>query len=96
MDIFRYSQGASVLKAVTESKKMEEIMQQNMEKGDTVISGSLLGKVIETGYIEPKLKKYEQAMSIANNEIKNILENNKTVDRSLKILQRTVNDYLKQ
>lgn len=96
MDIFRYSQGASVLKAVTESKKMEEIMQQNMEKGDTVISGSLLGKVIETGYIEPKLKKYEQAMSIANNEIKDILENDKTVDRSLKILQRMVNDYLKQ
>lgn len=95
-DIFRYSQGASVLKAVTQSKEMENIVQEDMEEGDTVISGNLLGRVIEGGHIEPQFKKYEQAMSLADSEISSILENNKTIDSSLKILQRTVNEYLKQ
>ena len=77
---------------------MEKTMDSYLQgkKGEIKLYVNSVGKVIETGYVEPKLKKYEQAMSIANNEIKEILENDKTVDRSLKILQRTVNDYLKQ
>ena len=55
-DIFRYSQGASVLKAVTESSEAEVIVQQDMEEGDKVISGNLLGRVIEEGHIEPQFK----------------------------------------
>ena len=95
-DIFRYSQGASVLKAVTESSEAEVIVQQDMEEGDKVISGNLLGRVIEAGHIEPQFKKYEQAMAMADNEIKIILEEGKTIENSLKILQRTVNEYLRQ
>ena len=95
-DIYRYSQGASVLKAVTQSEEMEQIVQKDMEEGDTVISDNLLGRVIEEGHIEPQFKKYEQAMSLADSEISSILESGKSIDSSLKILQRTVNDYLKQ
>ena len=67
-----------------------------MEEGDTVISGRLLGRVIEEGHIEPQFKRYEQAIALADSEISNILENDKTVDSSLKILQRTINNYLRQ
>lgn len=95
-EIFRYSQGASVLKAVTQSSEMESIVQEDMEEGDTVISGKLLGRVIEEGHIEPQFKRYEQALALADSEISNILENDKTVDSSLKILQRTINNYLRQ
>ncbi len=95
-EIFRYSQGASVLKAVTQSSEMESIVQEDMEEGDTVISGKLLGRVIEEGNIEPQFKRYEQALALADSEISNILENDKTVDSSLKILQRTINNYLRQ
>ncbi len=95
-EIFRYSQGASVLKAVTQSSEMESIVQEDMEEGDTVISGRLLGRVIEEGHIEPQFKRYEQAIALADSEISNILENDKTVDSSLKILQRTINNYLRQ
>ena len=94
--IFRYSQGASVLKSVTQSKEMEDIVQEDMEEGDTVISGNLLGRVIEEGRIEPQFKKYEQAISLADSEINGILENEKNVDSSMKILQRTINSYLQQ
>ena len=34
MDLFRYSQGVSVLKSVTESKEAEEILQADMEKNE--------------------------------------------------------------
>lgn len=95
-EIFRYSQGASVLKAVTQSSEMESIVQEDMEEGDTVISGKLLGRVIEEGHIEPQFKRYEQALALADSEINNIMENDKTVDSSLKILQRTINSYLQQ
>lgn len=54
--IFAHSQGASVLQAVTESKEMEAIVQAEMEEGETVISGKLLGKVIEEGYTAPQFK----------------------------------------
>lgn len=96
MNIFYDSQGASVLKAVTESKQMEQIVQEDMEEGDTVINGKLLGRVIEEGHVEPQFKKYEQAMSLTDSEINKILEEDKDVDSNLKILQRTINDYLIQ
>lgn len=96
MNIFYDSQGASVLKAVTESKQMEQIVQEDMEEGDTVINGKLLGRVIEEGHVEPQFKKYEQAMALTDSEINKILEEDKDVDSNLKILQRTINDYLIQ
>jgi len=75
---------------------MEIIVQEDMEEGDTVISGNLLGRVIEEGQIEPQFKKYEQAKALSDNEISKIVENDKTVDSSLKILQREINSYLQQ
>ena len=96
MNIFYDSQGASVLKKVTESRQMEQIVQEDMEEGDTVINGKLLGRVIEDGHVEPQFKKYEQAMSLTDSEINKILEEDKDVDSNLKILQRTINDYLIQ
>ena len=95
-EIFRSSQGASVLKKVTESKEMESIVQEDMEESDTVISGRLLGRIIEEGQIEPQFKRYEQALALADSEIGQILENDETIDSSLKILQRSVDSYLQQ
>lgn len=94
MNIFYDSQGASVLKTVTESQQMEQVVQEDMEEGDTVINGKLLGRVIEEGHVEPQFKKYEQAMSLTDSEINKILEEDKDVDSNLKILQRTINEYL--
>ena len=96
MNIFYDSQGASVLKEVTESQQMEQVVQEDMEEGDTVINGKLLGRVIEGGHVEPQFKKYEQAMSLTDSEINKILEEDKDVDSNLKILQRTINEYLIQ
>lgn len=95
-EIFKSSQGASVLKSVTQSKEAEELTQADMSKEDTVINYALLGNVIENGHVEPKFKRYEQAVVIADGEINHILEEDKTLESSMKILQRTINTYLHQ
>ncbi len=94
-DIFRYSQGASVLKSVTDSSEMEMILSRDMEKGDTVISGELLSSVIEHGHVEPQFEKFTQAMTIANSGVDGILSSEELVDTQLKILQREVEATLK-
>lgn len=95
-EIFVSSQGASVLKSVTQSKEAEERMQADMAKDDKVIDNKLLGKIIEEGHVEPKFKRYEQAISLADGEINRMLEEDRKIDSSMKILQRSITSYLNQ
>jgi len=96
MDIFRYSQGASVLKKVTGSKEAEIILQEYMEQSGKVIDNELLSRVIEQGVVAPQFLRYSEAVSIASSEIQLIIENDKNIDSSLKILQNKINQFLKQ
>ena len=96
MDIFRYSQGVSVLKSVTGSAQAAAIIQEDMDEGEQVINSSLLYNVIENGVIEPKYQQYEQVMSLADGEISKILMENRNVDSSMKIFQRSITKYLQQ
>lgn len=99
MDIFRYSQGVPSFKTVAESKEAEEIIQGEMDPEERVIGGEFLCEVIENGEITPKFyqdQMYEQIISLANTEIANIFEQNKSVDISMKILQRELQRYLNQ
>lgn len=96
MDIFRYSQGASVLKKVTGSKEAEVILQEYMEESEKVIDNELLSRVIEEGVVAPQFLRYKEAVSLASSEIQLIIENDKNIDSSLKILQNKINQYLKQ
>lgn len=96
MDIFRYSQGASVLKKVTGSKEAEIILQEYMEESEKVIDNELLSRVIEQGVVAPQFLRYKEAVSLASSEIQVIIENDKNIDSSLKILQNKINQYLKQ
>ena len=52
--------------------------------------------VIENGVIEPKYQQYEQVMSLADGEISKILMENRNVDSSMKIFQRSITKYLQQ
>ena len=96
MDIFRYSQGVSVLKNVTMSEEAAAIIQEDMDEGERVIDSRLLGAVIEDGIIAPHFQKYEQVINLADNEISKMLEENKSIESTIKIFQRSINSYLKQ
>lgn len=96
MDIFRYSQGVSVLKNVTMSEEAAAIIQEDMDEGERVIDSRLLGEVIEGGSIAPYFSQYDQVINLADNEISKMLEEDKNIDSTMKIFQRTINSYLKQ
>lgn len=99
LDIFRYSQGVSVLESVTRSEKAVSIIREDMDKEEQVISGELLCDVIEHGTITPKYyqyETYEQMISLANTEITEIFEKNKNIESSMKIFQREIRKYLNQ
>lgn len=96
MDIFRYSQGASVLKNVTESKEAEAILREDMVESEKVINNELLSSIIEQGTITPKFQEYNEAIKLAESEIDKIMEESNNIDSSLKIFQRSMNHYLKQ
>ena len=96
MDIFRYSQGVSVLKKVTTSEEAAAIIQEDMDEGERVIDSTLLGKVIEEGIIAPRFPKYEQVINLADNEISKLMEEKKDIESTMKIFQRTINDFLRQ
>lgn len=96
MEIFRHSQGASALRAVTGSKRMEEILRRDMEASDRVIDRKLLSEVIENGIDMPRFARYGEALSLAESEVLKIYEEEKNVDSSLKIAQRAINHFLAQ
>ncbi len=95
MDIFRYSQGVSVLKNITRSKEAEKILQDDMESSEKTINTALLDSIITNGKIEPKFNKYQEAMTLADNEIGKIVEENKDIDSEMKIFQRSISSFLK-
>lgn len=96
MEIFRHSQGASVLKAVTSSRQAEEILRQDMEASDRVIDHTLLNTVIENGIEIPRFARYGEALALAESEISKIYEEEKNIDSSLKIARQTINHFLAQ
>ena len=96
LDIFRYSQGASVLKSVTSSKEAEIILSEDTDDRERVIDNALLDVVIEKGTIVPKFTKYHETMILAEGEINKILSDDKNVESTLKIIQRNVTSLLKQ
>lgn len=96
MDIFRYSQGCSVLKDVTMSEEAAAIIQEDMDEGERVIDSKLLGSVIEEGITAPHFQQYDQVITLADNEISKMLEEDKNIDSTTKIFQRSINSYLKQ
>lgn len=91
MDLFRYSQGVSVLRSITASPEAATLIQQDMDKGEQVINTNLLCNIIENGTIDPKYMRYEtyeRIISLANTEITDIFEKNKNIESSMKIFQR--------
>lgn len=96
MDLFRYSQGVSVLKSITESKETEEILQEDMEKNEKFIDNALVSSVIENGVVTPKFQKYEDTILLADNEISRIIEDDDNIENSMRILQRQISEYLRR
>lgn len=96
MKIFQYSQGASALKAVTESREAQYILRRDMDEDERVIDNQVLSTVIAQGVVVPKFAKYEEAMVLADNQVKKIMNEEGDLESSLKIFQRKLDTFLNQ
>lgn len=67
-----------------------------MDVDERVIDNRLLSDAIENGRINPKFSKYSEAMALAENEIDDIYKNEKNIDSSLKVFQRSITKFLNQ
>lgn len=96
MELFRYSQGASVLKEVTNSKEAEEILKKDTEESDKIIDHSLLNQVIMNGRVVKEFPKYKEAMALAEGEVSKLYDSSTNVESALKITQRMVTNLLEK
>ena len=96
MELFRYSQGASVLKEVTNSKEAEEILKKDTEKSDKIIDHDLLNQVIMNGRVVKEFPKYKEAMALAEGEVSKLYDSSTNVESALKITQRMVTNLLEK
>lgn len=96
MELFRYSQGASVLKELTNSKEAEEILKKDTEKSDKIIDHNLLNQVIMNGRVVKEFPKYKEAMALAEGEVSKLYDSSTNVESALKITQRMVTNLLEK
>lgn len=96
MELFRYSQGASVLKEVTNSKEAEEILKKDTEKSDKIIDHNLLNQVIMNGRVVKEFPKYKEAMALAEGEVSKLYDSSTNIESALKITQRMVTNLLEK
>jgi len=92
--IFRLSQGASGLRAVVTSQGTESLLNADMPTGSE-IDMRLLDHVLENAVTAPSFRKYEEAMAMLNDGVRNALEDEKNIHTSLVILQRRLKSFLK-
>ena len=71
-------------------------MQGEMVNNEKYINTDLLDSIITNGKIEPKFNKYNEAISLADNEIKGIIDEDKDTDSEMKIFQRSISSFLKR
>lgn len=96
MELFRSSQGASVLKGVTNTGEVEEILKKDAEESDKIIDHELLNQVISNGRVVHEFPKYKEAMALAEGEVLKLCDDARQVDSSLKIAQRMVTTLLQK
>ena len=84
------------MKTVTRSGEAEKILQNDMESSEKSINTDLLDSIIDKGRIEPKFYKYDEAMTLADNEIQKIIEEDKDADSTMKIFQRSISSFLRR
>ncbi|NBK96999.1 MAG: extracellular solute-binding protein [Erysipelotrichia bacterium] len=95
-NIFTYSQGVSTLKKVNAS---EEVIQMMLEDtpGDSQFEMRLLSDVMESGVVQKRFEKYDDAISMMNNEIYRIInEVEGDISTEMNTLYHKINVYLKE
>ena len=93
--LFRYSQGISPLKDVTNSKKAEKILDEYMGE-DTIVKVELLNEVMEQAEEKPKFREYDTIMGYIDNEILKLMMLEEGFDENIQKIKNDIDNMLKK
>lgn len=93
-EIFKYSEGVSVLSDVTESKETSSHLMENVGVGNR-LNLEILGDVIENAVVIPQFRNYDDAMIEVDKAVDSIIEGNSNLSMEQIIWNRKINSYLK-
>ncbi len=88
--IFTYSEGASPLRAVTNSPDIIKMLED-----DEKIQASLLDRAMENATVTPPFRNYNTAVRLIDSAVKEVLEGDSNISMFLIKKQRDINNYLK-
>lgn len=94
-DIFRYSQGVSVLKNITGSKQVTEYLLKDTP-GDSTFKMDFLNNTMEKAIPNKKFTDYEQVISVADSEIRRMLGTEEDIKTTVNALQTKLDLMLKK
>ena len=92
--VFDYSQGASVLKSVMQSRSTEEKLKED-GFGSNSLTVSTIDLILNQGKVKPTFKTYNKVLEEADYLITKSIANN-TIEIDLFNIQKTIEDDLKQ
>lgn len=92
-EIFDYSEGVSVIKAVTESDDTRMVLER--ASNDRVnMSTEVLEDVLNNAVVDPTFRNYDSAMEQINQSMQEIMGGNKNISMELIVSNRKINQYL--
>lgn len=94
-EIFRYSQGVSVLKDVTTSPAVVDTLLQDVP-GTTTFDMEFLNDAMEYALPNRKFANYDQVAAIADSEIRRLLSTDEDIPTAINALQDQINGMLKK
>lgn len=94
LNIFKYSQGVSVLKEVTQSDEAMNILLKDTP-GSSLFEMRILDEVMENGKSQDRFKKYNTLLSLIDNELYRIIYSESDLMTEIISLQRKVDANIK-
>ncbi len=92
-NIFRYSQGVSVLKDVTSSPAVADMLLKDVP-GATTFDMEFLNDTMEYALPIVKFTDYDQIVAVADSEIRRLLNTNEDIPSALQALHDQINSML--
>lgn len=94
LDIFKYSQGVSVLKSVTESVEVDRELRKDVMGARKIIDNKLLSDIVENSVIMPRFSKYREVMEVADAKVEKMIKDNVNPESTLLSLQWEIKKML--
>lgn len=93
-EIFEYSEGVSVLKAVTNSEETPQKLGEHVDDSN-IMDQKILSDAVENAAVAPRFRDYDYAVAEVDRAVSDIIDGNSNISTELIIWNRAINRKLK-